>query len=285
MTATGTSGLVIVVVLVAALCHAGWNAVIKSVPDSQVGMAVMNGFGAAIAAILVLIVPPPNSAAWPYLITSAVLHLAYSGLLAVSYRLGDFNQVYPLARGLAPLLVAGVAPVVAAEHLSGPQLVALGLMCGGLGGLVFAGGLPTRAGASGVAAAAATGVLIAGYTVVDGLGVRASDSSISYIAWLLLLFGPVSPLLLVLRRGVRRSRPSRSVVLRCIPAGLAGFLGYGLVLWAQSRGSLALVAALRETSVLFGAAIGALVFSEPFGRARTASAALITGGIVLLNLA
>ena len=283
MTATGTSGLVIVVVLVAALCHAGWNAVAKSMPDKQAAMAIINGAGAAVAAVLVCFVPLPNAEVWPYLIASAVLHLLYSALLGVTYRLGDFSQVYPLARGLAPLLVAMVAPVVAAERLNGIQLVALGLMCGGLGGLVFAGGLPTRAGVSGIAAAGLTGVLIASYTVVDGLGVRASGDPLGYTAWLLLLFGPVLPLLLWRRRALQ-PRLRWPVLARLVLAGLVAVLGYGLVLWAQSHASLALVAALRETSVVFGAVIGAIVFSEPFGRARTASAALITGGIVLLNV-
>lgn len=282
MTAHGTSGLVVAVVLVAALAHAGWNALAKSAPDKQVAMALINGAGSVVAAVLVLVVPLPRAAAWPYLVASALLHLVYSALLGVAYGLGDFSQVYPLARGLSPLLVAGAAPIVASEHLDGGQLVALGLVCGGLGGLVFAGGRPTRAGAPGVAAAVLTGLLIASYTVVDGLGVRASGSAAGYAAWLLLLFGPVLPIVYWRRRQLR-IRPSLGVVFRCTIAGVMAVAGYGLVLWAQTRGSLALVAALRETSVVFGALIGAMAFGEPFGRARTTSAVVIAGGIALLN--
>jgi drug/metabolite transporter (DMT)-like permease len=234
--------------------------------------------------VLVLLVPVPHPAAWPYLIASALLHLVYSAMLGIAYELGDFSQVYPLARGLSPLLVAAAAPVVAGEHLDRGQLLALGVICGGLGGLVFAGGRPTRAGAPGIAAAVLTGLLIAGYTIVDGLGVRASGSPAGYTAWLVLLFGPVLPLLYWRRRKLR-IRPPLPVVIRCTIAGLLAVAGYGLVLWAQSRGSLALVAALRETSVVFGAMIGAVAFSEPFGRARTTAAGVIAGGIALLNLA
>ena len=275
---------IIAVVLIAALAHAGWNALAKSAPDKHVAMALINGSGSVAAAVLVLLVPVPHPAAWPYLIASALLHLVYSAMLGIAYELGDFSQVYPLARGLSPLLVAAAAPVVAGEHLDRGQLLALGVICGGLGGLVFAGGRPTRAGAPGIAAAVLTGLLIAGYTIVDGLGVRASGSPAGYTAWLVLLFGPVLPLLYWRRRRLR-IRPPLPVVIRCTIAGLLAVAGYGLVLWAQSRGSLALVAALRETSVVFGAMIGAVAFSEPFGRARTTAAGVIAGGIALLNLA
>lgn len=283
MTANGTSWLVVGVVLVAALCHAGWNAIAKWAPDSQQAMALINGSGTVVAGVLVFFVPLPATAAWPYLVASAALHLVYSAVLGLAYRLGDFSQVYPLARGLSPLLVAGAAPLVAAEHLDGVQLVALGLICGGLGGVVFAGGRPSKAGVPGVVAAVMTGVLIASYTVVDGLGVRASGTAAGYTAWLVLLFGPVLPLLLW--RRAMRVRPSIRVVVPCLLAGVVALAGYGLVLWAQTRASLALVAALRETSVVFAAMIGAVAFGESFGRARTASAVVIAGGIALLNLA
>src|SRR5215475_9321443 len=130
--------LLVGVVLAAAVAHATWNAIVKSVPDQRAGMAVINLVAALCGLVVVVFAPLPRGGAWPYLVASAIIHLGYSALLGRAYRLGDFSQTYPLARGLSPLLVALVAPIVAAESLNGMQLGALALLCGGLATLVIA---------------------------------------------------------------------------------------------------------------------------------------------------
>jgi drug/metabolite transporter (DMT)-like permease len=271
-------------VLLAAVLHAAWNALAHAVPDQLVGFVLIGLASTACTLPLVLLAPLPDGASWAFLVASAVLHSAYNLLLQQSYRLGDFNQVYPLARGTSPLLVAVAAVVLVGEHLGAVQLAGVAVVSAGLGSLVLAGGLPHADQRAALWAAAATGVAIATYTVLDGVGVRRSDTVLGYAAWLFLLQGPVVPLLAVRSRGralVAQLRPYAGRGLLC---GALSLAAYGLVLWAQARGALAAVAALRETSVIVGAGIGAVLFHERFGRARLVATVLVALGIVLLNV-
>jgi len=233
---------------------------------------------------LVLTSEAPSRASWPFLAGSAALHVTYNLLLMRCYRLGEFGQVYPLARGTSPWLVALAAAVFVGEQLSVVRLVGILVISLGLGTLVFAGGVPTRAARPAIAAAVLTGVAIAAYTTLDGLGVRSASTVAGYTGWLFLLQGPVLPLAAaVARRGLlwRQVRPH-------LAAGLVGgalsLAAYALVLWAQTLGALAPIAALRETSVVVGAVIGAVLFGERFGRWRIAATVLVAGGVVLVTL-
>jgi drug/metabolite transporter (DMT)-like permease len=189
--------------------------------------------------------------------------------------------VYPLARGTSPLVVTILAALFVHERPSLPQLAGVLVVSAGLATLVLAGRRPGRAA---LLAAIGTGLTIAAYTTVDGVGVRASGSSAGYIGWLMLLESLGVPLFaLVRRRTVIRAQPRR-IVLSGLLAGGLSVLAYGLVLWAQTRGALAPIAALRETSVIFAAIIGTVVFREPFGRKRIAATIVVSVGIVLLNV-
>ena len=269
-------------VLLAAVLHATWNALAHAIDDRMVGFALIGvGVGAG-GALMALTAPPPDPASWAYLATSAVLHVLYNLALMRSYRLGDFGQVYPLARGTSPLLVSLAAALVAGERLSPLGLVGVVTISTALAMLVLAGGRPTRAARPALVAAVATGVTIAAYTTVDGLGVRAADSVVGYTGWLFLLQGPVLPLVaLATRRRVlwTQARPHLAVGLA---GGVLSLAAYGLVLWAQTRGALGPVAALRESSVVVGAVIGAVVLGEPFGRWRVTASVLVTLGVVLV---
>lgn len=271
-------------VLLAAVLHATWNALAHAVPDRLVGFVLIGLASTACTLPVVLLVPLPARASWGFVVASAALHSAYSLLLWQSYRLGDFNQVYPLARGSSPLLVAAAAVVLVGEHLGAVQLAGVAVVSAGLGSLVLAGGRPPAAQRAGLWAAAATGVAIATYTVLDGVGVRRSGSVLGYAAWLFLLQGPVVPLLALRWRGRALAGQLRPYAARGLGCGVLSLAAYGLVLWAQTRGALAAVAALRETSVVVGAGIGALVFHERFGRARLGATVLVAAGIVLLNV-
>jgi drug/metabolite transporter (DMT)-like permease len=270
-------------VLVAAVLHAGWNALLKGVPDRLATVVLLDLTGLGLSVLALPLVPVPAPASRGLLLASVLLHLGYELLLLRAYRVGDLSQVYPLARGTAPLLVAGFAGLVLGERLGPWQLAGLSGVCVGLLLLLLgAGGVPLGRGQA-VGPALATGVCIAAYTVADGLGVRRAGTDLGYVAWLFLLHGLPIPLfvLAVRRRGL--AARLRGHLRVGVAAGALSLAAYGLVLWAQRRGALAVVAALRETSVLVAALIGSLVFGERFGRRRVLAAAVLAAGIVALN--
>ena len=280
-------------VLAAAVTHATWNAIAHGIKDQVLAFGLIGAGGILVAIPLVIVSPLPLAACWPYLLASIVIHVFYNLLLMRSYRYGEFGQVYPLARGTSPLVVTVAAAVFAAERPSFAQAAGVLVVSCGLAVLVLAGRAGRRAaagsgspvGRAALLAAAGTGLTIAAYTMVDGLGVRLSGSSVAYIGWLMLLESLCVPAwALVRRRRVLLSGTSRRVLGAGLLAGGLSVLAYGLVLWAQTRGELAPIAALRETSVIFGAVIGTVVFREPFGRWRIAATVLVVIGVLLLNV-
>jgi drug/metabolite transporter (DMT)-like permease len=276
---------VTIAVLCAAVTHAIWNAIAHSIKDQLVAFALI-GLGAVTISIPLIIVSPlPHADCWPYLMASVGIHIFYILGLMQANRLGDFGQVYPLARGTSPLVVTILAAIFVHERPTLPALAGVLVVSAGLAMLVFGGKRPGRAA---MVAAIGTGLTIAAYTTVDGVGVRASGTATGYIGWLLLLQGLTVPLYALIRRRSVLQDLVRQRSWRVLGAGwLAGalsVLAYGLVLWAQTRGPLAPIAALRETSVIFGAIIGTLVFREPFGRTRIAATIVVSAGILLLNI-
>jgi drug/metabolite transporter (DMT)-like permease len=283
-TSSSVDVAVVATVLAAAVLHAVWNALAHAIDDQLVGFALIGVSVTVGAAVIVLVSPLPASASWPYLAGSVVLHVAYNLLLMRSYRLGEFGQVYPLARGTSPLLVALAGVVFVGEQLSVLRLLGVVVISAGLGTLVFVGGVPTRTARPAIAAAVLTGVTIASYTTLDGLGVRSADSVAGYTGWLFLLQGPVLPVAALVARRGRLWRQLRPHLLAGLAGGLLSLAAYGLVLWAQTRGALAPIAALRESSVIVGAVIGAVLFGERFGRWRIAATVLVAAGVVLVTL-
>jgi drug/metabolite transporter (DMT)-like permease len=268
-------------VLAAAVTHAVWNAIAHGIKDQTLAFALIGVGGAAVSVPLVIVSAIPRSASWPYLLASVGIHVFYNLLLMQCYRLGEFSQVYPLARGVSPLVVTILAAIFVHEHLALYQLAGVVVVSAGLAFLVFGGGRPGR---GAFLAAVGTGLTIAAYTTVDGVGVRASASPVGYIGWLILLQSLCVPAFAVIRRRDVLLKQPRRILASGLLAGALSVLAYGLVLWAQTRGALAPIAALRETSVIFGAIIGTLVFREPFGRARIMATVLVVAGIVLLNV-
>ncbi|MFD3946262.1 EamA family transporter [Streptomyces sp. NPDC058579] len=276
--------LVVAAVLLAAVTHAAWNAMAHTIRDQLLSFTLISGGGALIGAVAAVFVPLPAAGAWPYLIASAVLHVAYMMLLMRSFTLGDFGQMYPIARGTAPLAVTFLAAVFVDEIPSGPQLTGVAVACAGLTGLALWGirGSGRRPDWAALLAAGATGLAIAGYTVVDGVGVRASGTPLGYIAWLMILEGVAIPAYaLWTRRGTLLTQ-LRPYAVRGLFGAALSVAAYGLVLWAQTRAPLAPIAALRESSIIVGAAIGALFFKERFGGPRIAAAGLMVVGIGLM---
>jgi len=268
-------------VIAAAVTHAAWNAIAHGIKDQTLAFALIGVGGIAVGIPLVIVAAMPRGDCWPYLLGSVAIHVFYNLLLMRCYRLGEFSQVYPLARGTSPLVVTILAAIFIHEHLALPQIAGVLVVSAGLATLVLAGRRPGRAA---FAAAVGTGLTIAAYTTVDGVGVRLSGSPVGYIGWLMVLESLCVPMFAVLRRRHVLLKQPKRILLAGLAAGALSVLAYGLVLWAQTRGALAPIAALRETSVIFGAIIGTLIFREPFGRTRIAATVLVATGIILLNL-
>ena len=272
-------------VLLAALAHATWNALLKASGDRFLTFSVVAGTGTVIGCVMALLFDVPDSAAWPYLAVSTVIHNGYYVFLILAYRAGDLSRVYPLARGAAPLLVAVLAGATAGEVLGTGAWAGIGLVSLGIISLCFNGGGLGGADLKPVLYALGTAVFIAGYTVVDGLGIRLAGTQLGYIAWLNLLEGIPFMIAVVLFRRRELLPFIRGHWMSGVMGGVLGTIAFGLVLYALSLGAMAYVAALRETSVLFAVLIGTIVLREPFGRARIAAAAIIVAGIVGMHLA
>jgi drug/metabolite transporter (DMT)-like permease len=246
-------------------------------------MAAIGAASVALCLPVAFLVSAPHSAAWPELAGSAVVHGIYELLLVATYREGDFNQVYPVARGSAPPTVALAAALIVGEGLSAIQVAGVLAVAGGL--FALASGRP-HGSRRALRLALLTGLSIATYTVLDGVGVRRSGSPAGYTAWLFSVNGVMMPLaLLYVRRSAERSaRIPRALLVRGAVAGVLSVVAYGLVLWAQTRGQLAVVAGLRETSVIFGAVIGATVFHEHLPVRRLLASAVVAAGATLLAI-
>ena len=275
---------VIVIVLASAVMHASWNALVKVGDDRLMSMATVIVVTALLAPVLILVAPTPAPASWKFIALSALLNNVYFFFLIAAYRYGDLSHAYPLARGSAPLLVAAGSVLFAGEHLAPAAIIGVALVCGGIVSLLLSSGYGLRGGWHTIVYPLATGVMIAAYTVIDGIGVRLSGSPAGFIGWLFLLFAlPIMVIALVVRRAQagrflrRRWRPA-------LVAGLLNFGSYGLAIWALSLGAMAPVSALRETSVIIGAWIGTRLLGEAFGPQRIAAAVIVATGIVLINV-
>jgi drug/metabolite transporter (DMT)-like permease len=272
-------------VLFAAACHAGWNATIKRGLD-PLATTVLISLGAAIVSAAVLpMVGWPAAAAWPWCGASVAIHLVYFAALIESYRAGDMGQVYPIARGSAPLLTAVATTVFVGERLGLSGWGGIVLLVAGVILLSLRGGRDlTRLDRKAVGFALFTAVTICGYSVVDGVGARLAGSANAYSAALFAGIGPVMLIYALARRG----REVMAAMGRHWGLGLAGGtlqLGsYGIAIWAMTVAPIAIVAALRETSVLFGAAIAVVFLKEPLRPSRVGAALLIVAGLMLIRL-
>ena len=273
---------IVLLVLAAAVIHAAWNAVVKRAADPLVMQAFIIAVSAVIALPFALALPLPSVKTWGFIFAGVAVHGLYFLLLVRAYRLGDFSQVYPVARGTGPLIVAIVAALFLEESLSGLQYAGVALISLGIMSLALT--ARGTGGSTALLAALAVGLSIATYTVIDGLGARSGDQPYAFIAWLLVLsVFPIGGVTLA-RRGARGA--AAAIRKQLWPGLLAGSfcgLAYAFVLWAYSQGTLATIAALRETSVVFAALIGATLFGESFGLRRILSAIVVAAGVLILN--
>ena len=276
--------LVVLLVLAAAVLHAGWNAIAHAAEDRLVGFALICTSTLVLGTVLIVVGEPVGWHYFWFAALSAALHVAYVVLLMASYEVADLSRAYPLARGTGVALVA-IASVALPRSPLGPDVViGTGLVVAGLLGVTFVGPALTRVDARGIATALGTGVAIAGYTVVDGLAVSGGAPVVAYAGWLIVLHSWVMPLYAVLKRGRALLTIGRRQALTGLGGGAVSLVAYGLVLLAQTSGALAAVAALRELSIAIGVLLGATVLHEVLARRRVVPALVLTAGAVVLAL-
>jgi len=274
---------VFAIVLFAAALHATWNALVKGGSDKAAAMtAVVLGQGAC-GLVLLPFVPWPAAESLPYLAASVALHLGYNVFLIQAYKAGDFTQVYPIARGASPLLVVLGTTAFYGATLTTGELAAVLMISVGIASTSLArraDGLfqPHAAGL-----ALLTGTFIAGYSIADGHGARLAGTAIGYIGWLMVLDGLA---FLVAGAFLNNGLIARAVArpMNITIGGGASFLAYFLVVWAFTQAPIALVTALRETSIVFALLIGVGVLGERLRLAHVGSIALTLGGAILLRL-
>jgi drug/metabolite transporter (DMT)-like permease len=280
-------GVVVAVVLAAAVGHAGWNLMAKAMDDQVVAFWLINLAAALCGVLLVATAGLPARAAWPYLAVSVVLHLGYNTTLLNSYRFGDLAQVYPLSRGIAPLAVTAGAAAFAGEALGGVQLLGVAVIAVGVASIVWLGGGAGSAGRDrrAVVLALCTGLLIAAYSLSDGIGVRHAADPAGYAGVLFVVESTAMVVgLAAWRRRLTPGRPSWRWGLG-LGGGVLSVATYSAVLWAQTRLALGVVSALRETSVVVAALLGTLVLHEGRGRWRLLAASVVCAGVAVLVIA
>ena len=278
--------VVFLAVLFAAACHAGWNALIK-VGLNPLSTTTLISLGAGLVALVfVPLVGVPAWAAWPWLIASVLVHLFYFASLIESYRTGDLGQVYPIARGSAPLMTATVTTLFIGEKLSPIGWTGILALVVGVLLLSARGGRElTKVDRRAVAFAFFTALTICGYSVVDGIGARLSGNANAYSLWLFIGIAVAMLPYAIFRDGRDVIPAMQRFWWRGVAGGALQLLSYGIAIWAMTLAPIAIVAALRETSVLFGAVIAVVLLKERLRTGRIVAAAMIVTGLTLIRLA
>jgi len=272
-------------VLAAAATHAGWNAMVKLGIDHYSSIALLTFMQAGISLLLIPFFPLPAQAAWPWLAASAIIHAGYKLFLIRAYEHGELSQIYPLARGSAPVLTAFVAVLYVGEALAVQKLFAIGFIASGVLLMSLRGGsdfrhMPPQA----LFWALGTACFTAAYTIVDGIGARLSGTPSGYTIWMFAGDGFFILLWTLHRRGTAAFGAMRPVLLSGFIAGALSLAAYWVVIWAFTQAPIALVAALRETSVLFAMLLGVLLLKERAMWPRWIAAGLIVAGVALIRL-
>jgi drug/metabolite transporter (DMT)-like permease len=271
-------------VLGAALLHALWNALLRVGTSRVAAMMVLSAGQGAIGLAIAMTQPWPVAAAWPWILASGFIHTGYQTFLAFAYEHGDLSRVYPLARGTAPLLTLGLSTLWLAEAISATE--AAGIVILGAGIFMLAGGVWTSGESRRMlpyafGAACAT----AGYTMTDGIGARIAGNPVVYLGWAMIAAAVIFAATMLALRGQSCIPRARRVWLLGGLGAIASYAAYAVIVWAMTQAPIALVAALRETSILFAVLIGWIVFRERMTRSKVLSAAIIVAGVLITRLA
>lgn len=276
--------IVFIAVLLAAAFHAGWNAVVKVGLDRFLTVTLIFLSAGAVCLCAVPFVGLPQLAAWPWLMASTILHTAYKLFLIRAYNAGDMGQVYPIARGTAPLLVSFVMMFFFGEIISPLAMIGMGILAAGIFLMSACGGSLARLEGQAVVYALVTSVLIASYTITDGLGARVSDSPHTYAIWLFLLDAVMMLLVLLKTRGPAGLKALRPYWRSGLAGGCMSLGAYWIILWAMTLAPIAMIAAIRESSVLFAAIISVVFLRESLTKWRSLAAVIIVIGIIIARI-
>ena len=270
------------IVLVAAVLHASWNAIVKAGKNTVLTMVLVTASAALWAVVLLPVLPSPSPESWPYIALSAALQIVYFALVARIYRIADMSQTYPIMRGAAPLIVALAGTLFLDEALSSSAWLGVCIICSGILIMLWSGGLKSR---EGLILALLNALVISGYTLVDGVGVRLSAAPASYTLWIFLSTGASIGCWATLTQWSQTRHYLRLNWHLGAVGGLGTLVSYGLALYAMTQAPVAVVAALRETSILFSAVISWLILKEHITVVRCVSVCVIAIGAITLRLA
>ena len=279
------SSLVVLVVLAAAFCHAAWNIILKAQGDRLTVIAQINLLVGLLVLPILFFVPVVTSQSWPYLAASVALHTGYKVFLVRAYTAGDMSQVYPIARGAAPLITAVATWLLIGEILSLSGYLGVIAICMGLAALTFLGPALKRRNYHATMWALATACFIASYSTVDGIGARLSGSPHGYACLLFVLDAVPITLIAIARRGhIAVLYPATGTWFSAVTGAGLSLVAFWAAIWAMTEAPIAAVAALRETSVIFGLLLSTFILREPLGRTRIPAALCVVAGAVLLQL-
>ncbi|CAD5107821.1 hypothetical protein PSEWESI4_02098 [Pseudomonas carbonaria] len=271
--------------MAAAALHAGWNALLKIGLDRFLTASLIQ-IGAGLLALAALpLVAMPSAAAWPWIVLSALLHIGYNSFLARAYQHGDLGQAYPISRGSSPLIVALLSVLLLHDSLSAGQLAGLLILVAGIWLMALRGGHSGRLENALLFNALMTALFIAGYTLADAAGARANRDALSYSLWLFAVNGVVMACVIAFQRGPRVFRQLGAYWRSGLAGGLMSMAAYSIVIWAMTQAPVALVSALRESSVVFALLVGWLFLKESLPVMRLLACAVIVLGVVLMKLA
>lgn len=280
------SSLVFAAVIASAVMHAGWNVIVKLRLDRLSALFLIQGLMGVLGLGMILVFPAPEWACWPYVLASGIFHTGYNLFLARSYRTGDMGQVYPIARGSAPMLSFLGAYVLTGELLTAAGVAGLVILIAGIWLIALKGGRGAiKLDGWTLFFALGTSAFIGAYTITDGLGGRISASPSSYAGWVFVVDAVMLTAATVWMRGIAVFAIVRPHLLSGIAGAAMSGGAYWMVIWAMTLAPIGAVAALRETSILFAVLMSTMFLGEPLTRWRIAGAALIVAGAVLLRLA
>jgi len=277
--------LATVLILLSALLHAVVNAMVKISDDGLLVRGFMNATALAVSAPLAFFVPWPSAELWRILFVAMLVHGLYPFFLVAAYRYCDLSAVFPLARGTAPLGVVVLVGTIAGEVLSWAKIACIGLICAGVISFAFErGAFSVPSARRGMVLSVTTGVIIAVYTIIDAIGLRVAEAKITYIVWLFVLDGIFVSSSIALLHHKNLVPLLAKNWKRALLGGIMGVITYGLALFALGIGAIGEIAALRETSIVFAALIGAFFLGEAFGLRRMFASLLVAVGVIALQL-
>lgn len=269
-------------ILLAALCHATWNAIVKAGSNTFLTTVLVTASAAVLAALLLPFFPLPHQDSWPYILSSTTIQILYFGMVAKIYRVADMGLTYPLMRGTAPLIVAVLGSLVLHETLQLNAWLGIITISAGILSMLLA---APKTGRKGIGLALLNAILIAGYTLLDGHGIRLSGSPVAYILWSFVLSGLIFFMFALKMQFRQLGKYFRHNWHLGLIGGIGSFFSYGLALWAMTLAPVAIVAALRETSILFATLIAIFVLKERINAIRMISSCIILIGALILRTA